>query len=941
MGAFITGNTSNTTAVIRYSGIQVGASQFDIPVTIFWGQRRLSYNCIWYNNFQRHSVSPKGKGGGKGQEYDYTAAVILALCEGTVDSILNIWQNGSTTTTTTLSKLGMTFFNGAADQAPWSYVTTNYPDQALSYALTSYMAAPKLDLGSSASVPENAFEVLRLNGFTDTLTSVGWTNPTTNVNTPGTDCSMADIIPDFLTNVQYGMGFVDGDIPDLTVYRQYQDGQGLYFSPLLINQETAVDILDRWAQITNSWIYWSGVQLTVVPLGDSPVGDYMPDLGAAYDLDISDFLDKDNPVQVARIDPADAVNRTVIQFTDRTLGYVSNNAEYKDQTLVDRYGLRDDSSTQVDEICVPAVAAVVSQLVGKRKAYVRNTYTWKTSYRYIRLLPGSIVTLTEPNIDLDKFRVRITKVEEDEDLNLSFTAEELPLKIGTYYLPPGVQPTFIPQFPNTQVEPGDVNTPCVVEPDSSFTAGVAQLMLSTSGGPNYGGAEIFVSFQGSSGYTSIGRLTSNGAQGVLTADLPSHADPDTVNTLSVDLTESQTEPEPVTTEDADQLRTLTYVSAQPTVVGSVSVLDNAGELLAFGDTTTTGQYSADLTYLRRGQLGTVPGDHPIGSQFTVLDSSGQSGSTVLFNLPASYIGGPISIKFCAFNGFGPGNNQQDLASVVEYQYTPVGRGYGGGAGGVPLEPTGLVAAPGIGQIVFSWNANATTDNVRLYTLYMALGGSQPFSAASPVWSGQTLSVGLTGLAVGTNSYFLTATNAVGTSDPEGDVDAAIGAPLANALIVKNHGTVLTSNATSMDFTGSGVTASTSGDAVTVSITGGGGGGGSPGFGFFAQGLLTSGETLGQGIFPTDMEFVDGDPATIVECTVPATGTVTLALVTFVSGISTQIGTITFTVGALTGITTWQAGDYTLPAGNIIQVMVPGAADPTLAYITATINGSPV
>src|SRR5450631_492445 len=115
---------ANAVHPIKYSHLNVSSSKMELPVPIFWGMRRLTTNAIWYNNFKKHSVTKGGKGGGKSGQYDYTAAVIVALCEGTVDSIQNIWAQASTTTTTTLSNLNMTFFNGTAAQTPWSYVTT-------------------------------------------------------------------------------------------------------------------------------------------------------------------------------------------------------------------------------------------------------------------------------------------------------------------------------------------------------------------------------------------------------------------------------------------------------------------------------------------------------------------------------------------------------------------------------------------------------------------------------------------------------------------------------------------------------------------------------------------------------------------------------------------------------------------------------------------------
>src|SRR5580704_10915535 len=85
-----------------YTGLQIQTSTNALPIPIVWGVARLAPNAIWYNNFQRHNTS---SGGGKGglfsspsTGYDYTAAIILALCEGPIAGIGQIWRDQSTYT---------------------------------------------------------------------------------------------------------------------------------------------------------------------------------------------------------------------------------------------------------------------------------------------------------------------------------------------------------------------------------------------------------------------------------------------------------------------------------------------------------------------------------------------------------------------------------------------------------------------------------------------------------------------------------------------------------------------------------------------------------------------------------------------------------------------------------------------------------------------------
>jgi len=685
--------------------------------------------------------------------------MILALCEGEVDSVQTVWDSGSSKDTTTLSGLNLTFFDGAPGQTPWSYTVSNYPSEARAYPQTAYVASPQFDLGGSASVPTNSFELLRL-PFAYSHSSPGFGSTT------AFDCLMSDIINDLLTNTQYGLGLDPGDLASMTQYANYCRAQGLFFSPLLSSQEDGNSILDRWAQLTNSWIFWSGYQIQFVPLGDVSItangATYNPETSVAYDIGLEDVISTDPPIKVVRSDPADSYNRLRLQITDRTKAYVTNPVEFKDQTLVDQFGLRDASSVSSDEVCDPDVGSVIAELIGKRNAYIRNTYEFSLSYRYILLLPGSIVTLNDPNIGLTQFPVRIRSISENEEGGLDVVAEEFPGTIGTST---GIEVSSGggTGFPNSNVDPGDVNTPSVVEPDSSFTGGVPRLLISASGGINWGGCFVWVSFDGVN-YLQIGTITQQAIQGLLTATLPSAADPDLVNTLSIDATQSVSTPTAVSNDDANSFRTLSQLADQPVA----DVLDNDGELIAFGNVSVTGTYSANLTYLRRGLYGSDIDAWQSGDQFTLLDVSLTSGSTIGYDLPPQYIGETIYLKFQSYNIFE--NALQDMSGLIAYEYIPTGKGFGTGAGGVPAAPTGVSSTPGSGYNALSWSANAAGDNVTLYQVWAAAGTGQPFGSAAKIWEGLATSYNHIVASGSAWTYFIVAVNVVGSSLPSSGVN---------------------------------------------------------------------------------------------------------------------------------------------------------------------------
>lgn len=84
------------------------------------------------------------------------------------------------------------------------------------------------------------------------------------------------------------------------------------------------------------------------------------------------------------------------------------------------------------------------------------------------------------------------------------------------------------------------------------------------------------------------------------------------------------------------------------------------ELISYQTATLTGQNSYDITSIQRGVMGSYPCDHPSGAVFARLDQA-----TLIYSVPANYVGNTIFFKFCSFNSYG--NQLQSLSQVVPYE----------------------------------------------------------------------------------------------------------------------------------------------------------------------------------------------------------------------------------------------------------------------------------
>ncbi|MCW2275040.1 hypothetical protein GJ654_09940 [Rhodoblastus acidophilus] len=678
MGFLGAGNVN--TQITKYSGLQVQTTSSCVPVPIVYGANVLAPNCFWYENFKAIAQRARGKGGGKGGTtgYNYACSIMMGICEGPITGIGQVWQTSSTTTN--LVALGLSLFKGASPQDIWSYLATAFPSQALNYPGVAYVASANYNLGASASIGDNNFEVHGV------LYGAG-------VN--GVDADPAQVISDFLTNPQYGVGFPASSIDATSLYANSGDSSYqtycwanyLAISPVLNMPETASSILTRWLKLTNSTAVWSGGLLKIIPYGDSPVTGgsadlqktWTPNLVPIYDLDDEDFLniEGEDPVKITRSDPYATYNQQAIEIQARSDSYNTGPIVAFDQGAINRYGRRIGSTIAAHEICDTLSAQTSAQLILQRGLYIRNTFSFKLSMEFCLLEPMDIVTLTDTALGLNATVVRIVEIEEDSEGALSITAEEFPQGVATATRYPTQSRTNGAPDANAAAPP--VNTPLIIEPPPSLTDGVTQLWIGASGqagDSNWGGCYVWASLDGAS-YLRVATIASPASQGVLATPLPvySGANPDAVNLLNVDLSQSAGVLDSVSAIAAEAGVTLCYVD---------------GEYLSFTTATLTGPDRFRLAGLYRG-LATLPaGAHAAGSTFCALDSA-----ILRYDLSTAQIGKTVYLKFQSYNIFGGG--LQDLSTCVAYSHKIDGVGAVGPvtaslAIGAPLD-FGLVVQP--------------------------------------------------------------------------------------------------------------------------------------------------------------------------------------------------------------------------------------------------------
>ena len=404
---------------------------------------------------------------------------------------------------------------------------------------------------------------------------------------------------------------------------KYCAANGIFVSLLIDSQTSARDVVNRLLAISNSDAFWSEGQLkfgcygdttTVGTAGSIPASGpvtYFPQTQPIYDVDDSDFISNgtEPPIDQDIPDILDVKNEVTVEWINRSGDYATNTlAPSQDASMVAKYGRRPDDARTYHEITTQPVALTVQSTILKRLCYIDGVGTIKLKLppHYALLEPMDLLEITELYLGWDLKPWRITEIAEEENAALTFTFEAFPWSVSGPTLFPSQQHT--PTLAGYFASPGNVNDPVFIQMPEEITQGNLYVVgIGLSGGPNWGGAAVYVSPDPSGPFAFAGMATGAATMGYITAALPVSSDPDTTDTLELNLTECfgsietpyVTPPAPATFL-ADSFQSLIVVDS---------------ELMSFETATQTGTYQFNLTYLRRGAYDTTISAHAIGAQF--------------------------------------------------------------------------------------------------------------------------------------------------------------------------------------------------------------------------------------------------------------------------------------------------------------------------------------
>lgn len=691
MGGSATISTSET----RAEALTLQSSSYGVTKAVVHGTARLSGNLVDYLNFRaiprttRTSSGGKGGGGVRSQNttYTYAATLVMAVCEGPIIDITKVWRGKVVYTGISApAQVGASVIQGAEDQAVWSPLTTLAGGaHAINYSGLALVAAQDYDLGSSAAVENHAFEVVAGGRFV-----VG------GAYTADADPSV--ILTDWLTNTRWGARMASAKIGDLSIYSTYCKAAGLLLSPALTEQAAASERVRTLSDLTNSWAVRMDGKIYMVPLGDDDLtgngATYTPDTTPVYHLTRDHFLPAAGApaVRIRRRTPADAYNSVKVQYRDRAHDYNAAVATDQDLASIEAYGLRQAPTLQADWVRDATVADKVAQIRSRRFRYVLNEYQFTVPWNFARLVPSSIVTISDEYENLDKVPVRIKTIEDVEG-GYDITAEDYPHSVSAVasYALQGLN-----GYRNDyNVAPGAASTPVFIEPPVELTSTGLEVWIAATGlGQYWGGCHVWVSMSGTN-YKRLGTIYRGARYGQLSEAFAANG-----SVMKVALTDTTAQLLNATAADALALNTLCFVrdtvSAEP-------------ELISYTTATLTGAGAYTLGGLVRGAYGTSPVAHVNGAQFVRLDEAVVRSDP----LQPDQVGKTLHVKLQSFNVFGFG--VEDLANVTEHTYVITGAMLNL----PPSDVGGLTAAMTTGGVLVRWARGSGVQYLSTEVRYIA------------------------------------------------------------------------------------------------------------------------------------------------------------------------------------------------------------------------------
>lgn len=557
-----------------------------------------------------------------------------------------------TTTGSVPEYLNMTFIPGATGQSPWAYIEANNPSQALGYNQIAYVGSAALYLGYQPTMPNYNYEVCGLYPFGGGIV----------------DANPSLCIQGVTSDARFGIGFpseyFDVSITSGVAF-QWWVANSFFISPLIEQQRTAASVIGEWLEASQVGNFWSEGLWKFIPYGDTTaVGNgqvFTPPTNPVVSLDDDDFISdgpQDDPVKITEVPWPDRWNKVGVRWSVRTNSYNDDVLYGQDDASIATIGLRQETPVSYDFICIEDVAQIAANLRVQRYVAIKNRYEFKLKVTYPYLEPMDVIEITDSNLGITSLPVRIVSIEDDPLEPFRVVCEDFPYSISTAVLYPK-QPQLVNLSQDTNQDPGDTTILAFEAPGTlSGQQGNTVYIFVNGNNTSWGGCQVYVSFDNVT-YNQLFKTIIGGYFGELTEALPVGSDPDTTDTLQVQMENDAAQLLTVGDSNADNLVSLsalgyngnqatTYFVESPTagaIVGGIGVSwtnpGNLGSTSLYASVTVSGAGTGTVNqeYAGSGVNTTFSGTTPWLNPTNIQGAPNQSYTTCDLNTPS---GGLVS-----------------------------------------------------------------------------------------------------------------------------------------------------------------------------------------------------------------------------------------------------------------------------------------------------------
>lgn len=699
----------------RLNKIPINQSVLGFPLPVLMGAGKIQQSLLDVDGFKAAKVNNsggKGMGGGKsgGYSYTYSANVIAALVAGPVTGVRSVIANGAETGAASVK---YTLINGADNQAPWSLFLSKYSWKALAYNKIAYAAYGPMDLGSSAQIQQNIFELTTADNFSPGILDCDPVHCILRTLTDKT-WGLGDTFPaSVIDNGPTGTWGYEGGPSSGPTARNWFAAHSFFISPVIDRQESAASVIGKWLEAGACTGFMSEGLLKLVPYGDEDAAGngltFTAPVSFVVALDDTCFIGKDgeDPVDISSAPWQDANNKVQIQWNNRVNQYAPEVTPDWDQAAIDRYGLRLEDPQTYDFITTLPAAKFAASMRVRRNVYTRNTFTFSLPFRYSYLEPMDVVTISttsvwaaggnNENLGIVNRPVRIKRIVDNPDGTLEITAEDY---LGSNH------PTLYNKDisdgnarPDEFTDPGDTSA-IIFEAPNRLTGFKGNELVIGAVGSNefWGGCNVLVSQDGDT-YRELAKIETPARIGILATAIGAGSDPDTGD-IVIDAAEFSPALEGGTSLDADMDTTLCYLD---------------GELISYSSCAVTSPGEFTLSgYTRRGRMGTTQAAHAGDTLFMRLDES-----VIRYEYDPAWAGKTVYFKFQSKNVYGKA--EQDPATITPVAFTIPGENPGTVDASTGLiNPCSLSGAPGADSLVHQGTCSGGGGNCYDYRIFSSM-----------------------------------------------------------------------------------------------------------------------------------------------------------------------------------------------------------------------------